>query len=146
LDFFRRSDPLCVGDVAEDEEDDENGGAATTVENEATTTQGLDRVGAAAKVTATDNVTVTATDTVTATEAAEAAKKKVVEKRLQALVAIRATRICRNMMDTGVCDQNKGDKSCQYSHPKKCIHYATYGLAKTNPNGCRSADCSTYMW
>jgi hypothetical protein len=79
---------------------------------------------------------VIATDTAT-----EAAKKEVVEKRLQALVALRATRICRNMMDTGVCDQNKEDKSCQYSHPKKCIHYATYGLAKTNPNGCRSADC-----
>jgi hypothetical protein len=79
---------------------------------------------------------VIATDTAT-----EAAKKEVVEKRLQALVALRATRICRNMMDTGVCDQNKNDKSCQYSHPKKCIHYATYGLTKTNPNGCRSADC-----
>jgi hypothetical protein len=105
--------------------------ATTTTTTTATTTQSLEQVGAAATDTATVNATVT--------EAAEAAKK--VEKRLQALVALRATRICRNMMDTGVCDQNKNDKSCQYSHPKKCNHYATYGLAKTNPNGCRSADC-----
>jgi hypothetical protein len=82
-----------------------------------------------------------AANAVISTDDPEAAKRDVVEKRLQALVALRATRICRNMMDTGVCDQNKNDKSCQYSHPKKCIHYATYGLSKTNPNGCRSADC-----
>jgi hypothetical protein len=48
--------------------------------------------------------------TATATEAAEAAKREVVEKRLQALVALRATRICRSMMDTGVCDKRQ-DKS-----------------------------------
>jgi hypothetical protein len=87
---------------------------------------------------ATNAVIDTETANVTATEAA---KKEVVEKRLQALVALRATKICRNMMETGLCDQNKNVKSCQYSHPKKCNHYATYGLAKTNPNGCRSAEC-----
>jgi hypothetical protein len=49
--------------------------------------------------------------------------------------------ICRRLRDTGVCEQNKNDKSCQDLHPAKCSYYAGFGLARVNPRGCKSNDC-----
>jgi hypothetical protein len=50
-------------------------------------------------------------------------------------------KICRRLADTGVCEENKKDKSCHHLHPTKCSFYANFGLAKINPKGCKSAEC-----
>jgi hypothetical protein len=50
-------------------------------------------------------------------------------------------KICRRLADTGVCEENKKDKSCHHLHPTKCSYYANFGLARTNPKSCKSADC-----
>jgi hypothetical protein len=47
-------------------------------------------------------------------------------------------KICRKLMDTGACEDKK---NCQHLHPVKCSYYAGFGLARINPNGCKSADC-----
>jgi hypothetical protein len=47
-------------------------------------------------------------------------------------------KICRRLADTGVCEENKKDKSCQDLHPAKCSYYANFGLARINPKGCWS--------
>jgi hypothetical protein len=47
-------------------------------------------------------------------------------------------KICKKLMDTGACEEKK---SCQHLHPVKCSYYASFGLARTNPKGCKSTDC-----
>jgi hypothetical protein len=47
-------------------------------------------------------------------------------------------KICKKLMDTGACEEKK---CCQHLHPVKCSHYASFGLARINPKGCKSNDC-----
>jgi hypothetical protein len=47
-------------------------------------------------------------------------------------------KICKKLMDTGACEEKK---CCQHLHPVRCSYYASFGLARINPKGCKSNDC-----
>jgi hypothetical protein len=114
-------------DVAEGDEDDENGD--------------LDEVGEVGDGSAATAVSAAMEASISAAANGTTLKKANTEKTQKSKPKSKSNTICRRLMDTGVCEQNKTDKSCLDLHPIKCIHYANCGLARSNPNGCRSADC-----
>jgi hypothetical protein len=92
------------GDVAEDDEDDENGDLD-------------DEVGEVGDGSAATAVSAAMEASIRAAANGTALKKANNEKNQKSKPKLKSTRICRRLMDTGVCEQNKNDKSLQTFTP-----------------------------